>query len=308
MKSLDEIWKEYIDMNNNLSLKGIAFLNQHIAGNDSKRAIHAATDMINESLSPKLMKSMLIPSIAEQLDNEDSSIRIAAIESLIGRLEVPQYANKSFYLARYDPDEEVRQAATGNIGYVINEVGKKLAQAIALYLYEVIVNEKYDCMNNDDYEEMRDFYDEYGCILKDCAVRSINNAMGVLPSKQFSHDFIFNEVWKSFVEEFHLGPENDKLSHIQTTTFGENENEKQVNPWEEKKQKFDNIKKVQNVQNGLKNVIKRLIKSLRFCELTSLERKAAEEALFEAKQMLHDIEEVVPYIPRKLEDKPVFRG
>lgn len=303
MKSLDEIWKEYIDMNNTLSLKGMEFLKEHIVGNDSKRAIHTATDMINESLSPKLMKRILIPSIAEQLDNEDSSIRVAAIESLIGRLEVSQYANKSFYLARYDPDEEVRQAATGNIGYVINKVDKKLAQAIALYLYEVIVNEKYDCMNNDDYEEMRDFYDEYGCILKDCAVRSIKNAMDVFPPKQFSHDFIFNEVWKNFVKKCHLDVENEKFSH----TFGKNESDKQVDHWEEKKQKFDNIKKVQNVQNVLKNVIKRLIKSLRFCELTSLERKAAEEALFEAKQMLHDTEEVVPYIPIKLEDKPVFR-
>lgn len=142
MKNLDDIWQEYINQNS-LSTQTLKDLIWHIENDvEQEDSIIMATDvMVKESNNVQLKK--LIPYIAKQLDHEDDFIREITISSLVGRLKLPEYAEKVLNMAKNDSYKNVRDSANASLGAVIDTVDFNLRKQIAIYLYDVITNIAY---------------------------------------------------------------------------------------------------------------------------------------------------------------------
>jgi len=165
-------------------------LRWHIENDEHKGdAISIAADMIMESQSP-LMKRILIPAIAKQLHSQSSSAREFAI-MVLGRMELPEYGQDVYNIARYDPEEFCRSIATRALGGIMNEVDKHLKQKIAVLLYEILTN-------ND--------LEVYGKTYRDKASDAVLRAMGYnyLAFGRAWNDPDFDPIWKEFCKKYKL--------------------------------------------------------------------------------------------------------
>jgi len=132
MKKLDDIWEEYINQGS-LSPHTLKELAWHIEYDiDPADAITMATDMGLKELGS---------CIAKQLGHEDDYIRELSVGCLLGRLKLPEYAEKGFKIAQEDPDESVRDLAIFNIGEILNKIDdKNLRYKIACYLDQILMS------------------------------------------------------------------------------------------------------------------------------------------------------------------------
>jgi len=135
IKSVKDIRDEFFD-EGNLSAQSIKDLTWHIENDPSPdRSITLVTDA-------RLME--LVPLIAKHLEHEDDFIRQHTVGCVIGRLRLANYAEKALNMALEDPESGPRGLATSNLGAVINQVSPVLKKRIANYLYDVLINPKYD--------------------------------------------------------------------------------------------------------------------------------------------------------------------
>ena len=141
MKNLDNFWQEYL--NDTLDKQVLKDFIWHIENDDSSEAVVMATDMLVEEPNNKILKA-LIPCLAKQLDHEDEYIRELAVGSVIGRIKLPEYAEKALSMAKNDPYDNVRGLAASSLGAVIDKVDYVLQKQIAVYLYGSITNVIYD--------------------------------------------------------------------------------------------------------------------------------------------------------------------
>jgi len=194
MKSLDEIWQEFLDTKT-LSRQTLLELTAYIEDKMySWSAINLATDIIIESImeniNPEQLESVLVPAIARQLDSESATTREFAIGSLIGRLSVAEYGEKALFLAQFDPDETVQSIATSGLGWIMNKVDPELAHKMAMHLYTVVTGsnkEKYDTS------------------YKGAAKKSVLISMGVFYYEWPKWDAAkFDETWKEFLKKYNL--------------------------------------------------------------------------------------------------------
>ena len=142
MNNLDDIWQEYITRES-LNLLTLNDLIWHIE-NDAKPedAIVMAIDMIVEESNNMTLKK-LIPYLAKQLDHEDDFVREVTVGCIVGRIKLPEYAEKALVMAKNDPYKNVRGLAASSLGAVINKVNFVLSKQIAVYLYDVITDDIY---------------------------------------------------------------------------------------------------------------------------------------------------------------------
>jgi len=133
MKTLDDIWQEHIN-HESLTPKTMQDLVWHIENDvDPLDAITMATDMDLKELSPY---------IARHLDHTDEYVRELAVGCLVGRLQLAEYAQKGFKMAKEDPEENVRDLAIFSIGAVLNRIkDKNLQHEIAYYLYQKLIDQ-----------------------------------------------------------------------------------------------------------------------------------------------------------------------
>lgn len=138
VKNVKDIRDEFFD-NDKLSAQSIKDLIWHIE-NDSlpDRAISLVTDACFMEL---------VPLIAKHLDHEDDFVRELTVGCVVGRLKLPEYAEKALKMAQEDPDSGSRSLATSSLGAVVNEVNPTLQKQIAIYLYDVIFNAKYSYLD-----------------------------------------------------------------------------------------------------------------------------------------------------------------
>jgi hypothetical protein len=190
MKNENELWKEY-DETHDLCKQSVKDLSWHIENAHNQRSVMSmATDMIKATQS-YTMRTILIPSIANQLDHQDYDIRSHALFCLITRMRLEEYGKKAFDMARYDPDEAVREEALGNLGFIINEMDKDIAQKMAWSMYEVLINEDLE---------------KYGKSYRDRASDSVLSAMRLnyLAFGRAWNDPDFDPIWKDFVKKYKL--------------------------------------------------------------------------------------------------------
>ena len=190
MKTENELWKEY-DETNDLCKQSVKDLSEYIERcPNPKGFMDMATDMI-EATHSYTMRTILIPSIAKQLDHDHYEVRRYALFCLLNRLELEEYGRKAFDMARYDPNEAVREGALGSLGFIINEVDKDLAQKMAWSMYEVLINEDLE---------------RYGKSYRDRASDSVLSAMGLnyLAFGRAWNDPDFDPIWKKFLKKYKL--------------------------------------------------------------------------------------------------------
>lgn len=135
MKSITDIQNEIVDKGR-LSSQTIKDLEWHLKNDaDPHMAIILATDA-------KL--TQLAPLIAKHLDNDDDFIRERTIGCLIGRLHLPEYAEKGLLMAKEDVDD-VRNLALFSLGAVLDNVSSPTTRyEIATYLLHTFNNEQED--------------------------------------------------------------------------------------------------------------------------------------------------------------------
>jgi len=190
MKSKTALWKEY-DETHNLCKQSIKDLSWHIENDDSPEGfMDMATDMIKATHS-YTMRTILIPSIAKQLDHDHYEVRRYALFCLLNRLRLEEYGKKAFDMACYDINKFVRGEALGNFGFIINEMDKSLAQKMAWSMYEVLINENFETYNKS---------------YRDSASDSVLSAMGLnyLAFGRAWNDPDFDPIWKEFVKKYKL--------------------------------------------------------------------------------------------------------
>ena len=136
MRTLDQIWQEYIDNDEILPKDALKDLIWHIEHDELPiEAIILATDM-------RLYK--LGSTMAKYLDHEDDCVRRVTVGSLIGRLFLDEYAEKAFDMVVNDFDGGVQNVAISGLGTVLDQVDNKLQKKIASYIHTVIVSPEYD--------------------------------------------------------------------------------------------------------------------------------------------------------------------
>jgi hypothetical protein len=190
MKTIDQVWAVYIQKKGNVDESSLGELRWHIENDEYKGdVISMAEDMIMESDSP-LMKRVLIPAMAKQLHSQSSSARKFAMMAL-GRMELPEYGQDIYNMARYDPEEFCRMIATRALGGIMNEVDKYLKQKIVVLLYEILTN-------ND--------LEVYGKTYRDKASDAVLSAMdyNYLAFCRAWNDPDFDPIWKDFVKKYKL--------------------------------------------------------------------------------------------------------
>jgi hypothetical protein len=143
MKSLDDIWQEYINQNA-LSTQTLKDLIWYIENDDTSETVVMVTDILVKESDGILLKK-LVPFIAKQLEYEDEYVKELAINSLVGRLKLPEYAEKILNIAQNNISYGNAQgSAAASLGAVINKVDYNLRKKIAVYLYDVMTNDCYD--------------------------------------------------------------------------------------------------------------------------------------------------------------------
>ena len=190
MKSKRELWKEY-DETHDLCKQSIKDLNWHIENDDDPGGcMEMAVDIIKATHS-YTMRTILIPSIAKQLDHKDYDVRVYALFCLLNRLRLDEYGKKAFDISRYDINKFVRGEALGSLGFIINEMDKDLAQKMAWSMYEVLINEDLE---------------KYGKSYRDRASDSVLSAMRLnyLAFGRAWNDPDFDPIWKDFVKKYKL--------------------------------------------------------------------------------------------------------
>jgi|LauGreDrversion4_2_1035121.scaffolds.fasta_scaffold828106_1 hypothetical protein len=190
MKSKRELWKEY-DETHDLCKQSIKDLSWHIENDDySGGFVDMATQLILDTKS-YAMRTILIPSIAKNLEHKDEDIRAYAISYLLGQMALDEYGNKVFDMALHDPSDYVKERALGHLGIVINKVDKEIAQKMAWSMYEVLINEDLE---------------KYGKSYRDGASDSVLEAMGYNYHAfgRAWNDPDFDPIWKDFVKKYKL--------------------------------------------------------------------------------------------------------
>lgn len=143
MKSLNDIWQEYINQNA-LSTQTLKDLIWYIENDDTSETVVMVTDILVKESDGMLLKK-LAPYIAKQLEHEDEYVKELAINSLVGRLKLPEYAEKILNIAQNNVSYGNAQgSAAASLGAVINKVDYNLRKKIAVYLYDVMTNDGYD--------------------------------------------------------------------------------------------------------------------------------------------------------------------
>ena len=141
MKTLDEIWQIYLDRDlNPEELKDLVW---HI-DNDCPpyEAITLATDMGLKQLGSVL---------AKHLSSDDEYTRELTVGCLLGRLELPEYAEKGFEMAQNEDEGSARTLAIFNLGEIMDRVLFSLAQKIAKYLLWVFKNDESKVVRDSSY-------------------------------------------------------------------------------------------------------------------------------------------------------------
>lgn len=146
MKSLDNIWQEYLD--DTLDKQILKDFIWHIENDPEHQgeAIVMATDMLVEDPKNEILKE-LIPYLAKQLDHEDEYVREVVVGCVVGRMKLPEYAEKALNMAKNDPYDNVRCLAASSLGAVIDKVDCVLCKQIAIYLCDSITNNIYDYLH-----------------------------------------------------------------------------------------------------------------------------------------------------------------
>ena len=143
MKNLNDIWQEYIN-HNTLSTQTLNDLIWYIENDDTSETVVMVTDILVKECGGILTKK-LVPYIAKQLEHEDEYVKELAINSLVGRLKLPEYAEKTLNIAQNNVSYGNAQgSAAASLGAVINKVDYNLRKKIAIYLYDVMANDSYD--------------------------------------------------------------------------------------------------------------------------------------------------------------------
>lgn len=143
MKNLDEIWQDYLNQDV-VSTDTLNNLIWHIENDEwPEEAISMATDMIIDEGTGALLKK-LQPYLVKQLDHEYDGARELAVNCVVGRLKLSEYASKALDMAKNDPYDNVRGLASSNLGAVMDQVDFNLRKQIAIYLHDVITNTTYD--------------------------------------------------------------------------------------------------------------------------------------------------------------------
>jgi len=136
--------------------------------------------------------------ITKFLDHEDDFVREVAVGCVVGRLELAEYAEKAFNMAKNDQYDNVRDLAVSSLGAVINKVNPALRKQIANYLYEIVINDSYDNLH------------------RQCAYESILKAMDVpmqvWPQLQRNPDMseiIDKILLEEFKQKYNIGKTDD---------------------------------------------------------------------------------------------------
>ena len=127
-----------------------------------------------------------VPLMTKHLTHKSPYIRRILIQSLVGRLKLPEYAEVGLKMAQQDPYEHVRDAALFNIGYVLRFVTEEtLRKKIAAYLLQIL------CDENLHYLTRRSAY------------HSIISALEFPPPKRFCCDIrTSKDIERRLVDQF----------------------------------------------------------------------------------------------------------
>lgn len=137
VKSLDEIWQDYLD-HDKLPIQTRKDLKWWLKNEeDPAKAILMIADMHLSDMGD------LAPLMAMHLDHQDDYIREITVGCLIGRLFQSQYAEKGFEMAKNDPHSGVRNLAIYSLGVILDETEKKLQKSMAEYIYKVLTEPNY---------------------------------------------------------------------------------------------------------------------------------------------------------------------
>lgn len=133
IKSVEDIRDEFYD-SDRLSSCSLHDLRWHL---ENDLAPHKAIMLITDARIKEL-----IPLIGKYLDHEDDFVREVAVNCVLGRLRLAEYAKKGFKMAQEDPEENVKDLAIFSIGAVLNAIkDKSLQHEIASYLYQRLIDQ-----------------------------------------------------------------------------------------------------------------------------------------------------------------------
>ena len=138
MKSIGRIREDWCDNDNVFTESSLEDLKLHLENEDEDPYdLASAMRLVADA---RLMG--FVPLMAKHLTHKSSVVRETLIQSLVGRLKLPEYAEVGLKMAQQDPYEHVRDAALFNIGYVLRFVTEEtLRKKIAAYLLQILCDE-----------------------------------------------------------------------------------------------------------------------------------------------------------------------
>ena len=148
MKSLDDIWEEYINTEV-LTPETIKDLMWHLQNDQESETYTMIIDMLVREIGD-LLSQTFVPYLAKNLDSDDPYERERAVKSLVGRLRLAEYAEKALDMAKNDTEPNVRALAAASLGAVLDNVDPILRKKMAIYIYEAVTEDIYSDLHKED--------------------------------------------------------------------------------------------------------------------------------------------------------------
>jgi hypothetical protein len=139
MKSLDDIWEEYINTEV-LTPETIKDLMWHLKHDKKSVTYTMIIDMLVREIGD-LLSQTFVPYLAKKLDSDAPYERELAVKSLAGRLRLAEYAEKALEMAKNDTEPNVRALAAASLGAVLDNVDPILRKKMAIYIYEAVTED-----------------------------------------------------------------------------------------------------------------------------------------------------------------------
>ena len=148
MKSLDDIWEEYINTEV-LTPETIKDLMWHLQNDQESETYTMIIDMLVREIGD-LLSQTFVPYLAKNLDSDDPYERERAVKSLVGRLRLAKYAEKALDMAKNDTEPNVRALAAASLGAVLDNVDPILRKKMAIYIYDAVTEDMYSDLHKED--------------------------------------------------------------------------------------------------------------------------------------------------------------
>ena len=148
MKSLDDIWEEYINTEV-LTPETIKDLMWHLQNDQESETYTMIIDMLVREIGD-LLSQTFVPYLAKNLDSDDPYERERPVKSLVGRLRLAKYAEKALDMAKNDTEPNVRALAAASLGAVLDNVDPILRKKMAIYIYDAVTEDMYSDLHKED--------------------------------------------------------------------------------------------------------------------------------------------------------------